>query len=594
MTATTPENGLRARIRRVARGAVGFAIVLGLSGLTYAPSAVAADGDTTPASVSLHVTAGVRGVVSAGGPATASVTVQNDGDAALSAGRVDVEIDRTPIADRAALSDWLTDEKVADDDDFRPLAGEDTAAVDAKSEGLASVSIPQEALADLAPGVYRLRAALTGATTGTGADAVSQKASTTTVLVIAADQRPQVTVLVPITATPAGRALLTRDELIELTAPDGDLTAQLEGVSGTSAVLAVDPSIPAAIRALGTSAPVQVSDWLIRLENLPNERFALQFGDADPTTQAQAGLPALLQPTTLAPFLLPADFQPQPGASGTPTATPDPTPTTGPQLPDDQTLTEIDGAVSGILWPRGGVTTDDLARFAEYVDRTVTTILPSTSLADLPSGHATVDGHDVLVTDAAASEAFSQAAAEPDAAARGRSLAAANAALFFTGQQAAGTPLLVGLDRDDNRTADALREAIVAADTPGVGLTSLRSAPATNATLSDDAADARGASLQLLLAEEGELAAFSTILDDPQVLLSPERIRIMRTIGAGSSDKRFDADVTAHRKATRTTLSAVDIPQSSTIQLLTANADLPFGVRNDLPWPVNIRLTVRP
>ena len=35
-------------------------------------------------------------------------------------------------------------------------------------------------------------------------------------------------------------------------------------------------------------------------------------------------------------------------------------------------------------------------------------------------------------------------------------------------------------------------------------------------------------------------------------------------------------------------------PPSSTIQLLTANADLPIAVRNDLPWPVTVQLFVSP
>ena len=46
--------------------------------------------------------------------------------------------------------------------------------------------------------------------------------------------------------------------------------------------------------------------------------------------------------------------------------------------------------------------------------------------------------------------------------------------------------------------------------------------------------------------------------------------------------------------ATNDDLDAVDIPPSSTIQLLTADADLPFSVRNDLPWPVNVELSVAP
>lgn len=592
MTATTPENGFRARLRRLARGSVVFAIALGACGLVAAPAATAAAGDDDASHVGLHVTAGSRGVVTSGAASSASVTVQNDADAALSAGRIVVSLDRTPLADQTAMADWLSSD--GDDDGLVVLGGEATAVVDAGAQTTANVPIPEEAVAGLAPGVYPLRAELSGAATGDGADAVAQQAIATSVLVVAAAQRPQVTVLVPITATPAGGSLLTRDELIELTAADGDLSAQLDGVRGTSAVLAIDPAIPAAIRALGTSAPAQVTDWLDRLDALPNERFALQFGDADPTTQAQAGLSALLQPTTLTPFLQPADFQPQPDATAGPEASPSPAPTTGPAFPDDQALTEVSGAISGILWPRGGVTVDDLGVFAEYVDRTVTTVLPSSSLSGPTGGHVTVDGHDVLVTDAAASAALSDAASEPDAAARGPLLAAANGALFFAAKTAGDAPLLVGLDRDGTRSSTALREAVATADSPGATLATLRASTAPTASLSEGSGDSRGASLQLLLSEESELAAFSSILDDPQVLLSPERIRILRVIGVGSSDKKFDSDVSEHRARTRETLAAVGIPESSTIQLLTANADLPFSVRNDLPWPVKIRLSVSP
>ncbi|ALX65999.1 DUF6049 family protein [Microbacterium sp. XT11] len=593
MTATTPENGFRARLRRVASGTAVFAIALGACAVAV-PSAASAADAADPASVELAVTIGANGTVTQGAGASASVSVHNDAESELSGGHVVIELNRTPLPDAAAVTSWLDDEKGVESG-FTPLASDATAAVDAGATATASVPIAPEALADLTPGVYPLRAELSGATTGTGDDAESAHATATSVLVVAAGPRPQVTVLVPITATPEGGSLLTRDELIELTAPDGDLTAQLEGVSGTSAVLAIDPSIPAAIRALGTSAPTRVAEWLDQLDALPNERFALQFGDADATTQAQANLPALLQPTTLVPLLDPANFQPQPGAATeAPAATPTPTPSAGPQLPDDQTLMAIDGATPGILWPRQGATADDLTRFAAYVGGSVTTVLPSTAFTEVSGGHVAVGEHDVLVTDAAASEALSDAAAEPESGARARSLAAAGAYLFFASQASGGAPLLVGLDRDDDRSATALRDAISAVDSPGVGLASLRSTPAAPATLSGDAGDARGASLQVLLAEESQLAAFSSILEEPQVLLSPERIRILRVIAVGSSTKRFDADVSEHRATTRETLRAVEIPQSSTIQLLTANADLPFQVRNDLPWPVTVRLSVAP
>lgn len=583
MTVTIPENGWRAR---VACGAVAFAMALG-AGTLAAGSAYGAQ-KTDEAPPVLLLSAGSNGVVGPGLAATASVTVQNDADTELSPGHVTVEIGRTALTEAAAVTAWLESGEATGD--FEQVGADGTDSVDASSEVTSSIPIPPESLAGLAPGVYPLRASLKG--TGSSDDAVSASS----VLVIAADQRPQVTVFVPITATPADGVLLSSDELTELTAADGDLTAQLDGVSGTSAVLAIDPAIIAAIRVLGSAAPTTAADWLERLEDLPNERFALQFGDADATTQAQADLPSLLTPTTLAPFLDAADFASPPAgtASPTPAGTPSPAPTDdGPVLPDDEILTAVHGAAEGILWPRAEVTADDLADFRAYLGGEATTILPSTSVGGVSSGHAVVGEDDVLVTDAAASEALSDAAGESDADVRAQSLAAANAYLFLAAQ-GSSAPLAVGLDRDENRTSAALREAVATADSPGVDLSALRAAPGSTATLTAEASDDRGASLRLLLEDERVLGEFSTILDDPQVLLSPERIRIMRVIGAGLGATRFDEAMSDHRQSTRDTLGAVDIPQSSTIQLLSANADLPFAVRNDLPWPVNVVLTVSP
>ena len=590
MTAITPENGFRARARRLARGTVVFAIALGLCA---GSGAAAAQGDDEQGSVSLDLSVGPFGTVVQGSTTTASVSLTNDTEQAVPAGDVVVELNRTPLTDRVALSDWLEADDDGKDADFTALASDSFSSADPGDTVTTTVPIPADSLGDLAPGVYPVRASLVG--TASDDDEQTVRTSATSVLVVEGAQRPRVGVLVPITATPEGGSLLTSDELTELTAPDGDLTAQLDGVTGTSAVLAIDPSIPAAIRVLGTSAPQSAIDWLDRLDGLPNERFELQFGDADPTTQSQAGLDALLRPTTLSPFLDPENFRlPDTPQTGVPEPTPTPPSADEPELPDDQTLSAVTGAVSGILWPRGEVTDADLAMFGTYVGRTVTTILPSSAIGSPAAAHVTVGEHDVLVTDAEASAALSRAATESDATARARSLATASAFLFLSAQAAPDAAILVGLDRDDTRPAGALRDAVSAVDTPGVGLATVRASTAAPATLADAAGDDRGTSLQLLLADESQLGSFSSILDDPQVLLSPERIRVLRTIAVGSSTSAFESAVADHREQTRATLHAVEIPPSSSIQLLTANADLPFQVRNDLPWPVSVRLSVAP
>ncbi|WP_311877828.1 DUF6049 family protein [Microbacterium forte] len=622
MTATTPENGLRTRLHRLARGSVISAIVLGLAGAGAGSAFAATDAESEGSSIDLLVSAGVRGTVAPGAATTASITVQNDSRTELSSGRVTVELNRTPLTDEAAVSTWLDEADATGG--FEQLGSETTAPVDAEGSVTSSLFLPPEVLGDLAPGVYPLRATLSGAQTDAQDDARS--VTSTTVLVVTAAANPPIAVMVPITATPDNGALLTADELSALTAPDGALTAAVEGVRGTSAILAIDPAIPAAIRVLGSSAPQSAREWLRLLDALPNERFALQFADADVTTQAQAGLPTLLQPTTLAPFLNPSNFTepadetptPTPTATAEPTPasvptegavpsegtapTPAPTPsdeptsppTDGPVLPDDAGLTAIEGTTPGILWPRSDVSAADLDVFSTYMSDGAVTVLSSSAIEGAVGAHAGVDGRSVLVTSAAASDALSQAAGEDDTAARQQWLAEASAHISLTGQSNPTAPLLIGLDRDETRTAEALREAVASVDSLGFGLAEVLAVPETPATLSTDPDQARATALQRMLESEIVLGDFSTILDDSQLLLSPKRIQIMRATAVGLTEKGFDDAVSDVNIATTETLNAVDIPPASTIQLLSANADLPFSVRNDLPWPVNIQLSVKP
>lgn len=612
MTATIFENGLRTRLQRLARGSVISAIVLGLVSTGAGSAVAAADDESEASSVELLLSAGVRGTVAPGTATTASITVQNDAKSELSAGRVTLEINRTPLADEASVTTWLNDSDATGG--FDQLGTDTVAPVDAETSATTSLFLPPEVLGDLAPGVYPLRATLSGAQ-NEGQDA-ARTVTSTSVLVVTAAANPPVAVMVPITATPSDGALLTADELSALTAPDGALTATIEGVRGTSATLAIDPAIPAAIRVLGSSAPQSAREWLRLLDALPNERFSLQFGDADATTQAQAGLPGLLQPTTLAPFLTLSSFTEPPDE--TPTATPAPTPaslptdgsaptpvptpsdepspqpTDGPVLPDDAQLMAVEGSTPGILWPRSDVSAADLDTFSTYLSGGAVTVLSSAAVGGAVGAHAAIDSHSVLVAVDAASDALSQAASEDDDAARQQSLAEASAYLALSAQASPTTPLLIGLDRDETRTADALREAVSSVDSLGFGLSEVLAIPATPSTLSTEPDPARATALQGMLDSEVVLGEFSTILDDSQLLLSPKRIQIMRATAVGLTDKGFSEAVADVNEQTTETLNAVDIPPASTIQLLSANADLPFSVRNDLPWPVNIELTVKP
>ncbi len=591
MTATTP-TGLRARVRRLTSAVAVGALALGIGSI--ATPALAADGDgddADAAGVELSFSIGVHGRVAPGNGASATVTIANETDAEISAGDVVVELNRTPLADDASVTTWLDDDQAPGT--FSALGSERSAVLAAGDSERVALTVDPTTFADLAPGVYPVRASLAGASVASGGDVDERDTTTGSVLVIA-PTTAQVGVIVPVTATPADGVLLSTEELADLTASDGPLTAVLDGVTGTAAVLAVDPAIPAAIRARGTAAPDSATEWLTRLDELPNERFALQFGDADATVQSQAQLPALLQPATLSPFLTPQDF-PSVRATETPapTASPSPLDQPGAVLPDDAELTALEGSLDGILWPRAGVRAEDLATFETYVGAGTTTIVSSATTGGTGAAHAQAAEHDLLVIDDTVSAAISDAADEADDDARQQLLAAASARIYLAAADAPDAPLLVGLERDESRDADALREAITAVDTVGLDLTAIRATPASAVTLAAAEIDtARVDALGQLLADEGSIAQFATVLDDPQVLIQRERIRLLRTIAVGVPAEEFDRTVDARRDGTRSTLGAVSIPPSSTIQLLSAAADLPFSVRNDLPWPVTVRLAV--
>src|SRR5690606_7704830 len=123
---------------------------------------------------------------------------------------------------------------------------------------------------------------------------------------------------------------------------------------------------------------------------------------------------------------------------------------------------------------------------------------------------------------------------EEDAGLREREIAEGLAQIALAG---ARTPLLVGLDRDETRTADALRETVLSlgAVADPIGLDALRAAAPASATLAGEPSAERVTVLSELLAGEAHLDAFSSILDDPLVLRSPERLQILRLIGVGTS-----------------------------------------------------------
>ncbi|MFB7843857.1 DUF6049 family protein [Microbacterium sp. NPDC056052] len=594
MTSTQNEPApLRQRLRRAA-GALLVALSLGLPLAAASPAA----GEETPtpsptqtpqhAGVQLSLQPDGNGSYASGAPLTATLTLRNDATTGLGAGIVHLELGRSPLGDRGAVGAWLDGSGAAPA--LSPIGDVNTTVLDAEGNSRTQVVVPATDVGALAPGVYPLQARFEA--TPASAD-VPAPAPARSALVVAQGATATVITVVPITAAPSG-SLLSAAELTALTAPAGALTAQLNGVAGTPAVLAVDPSIPAAIRVLGAGAPATATAWLARLEALPNERFALQFGDADTTAQAAAGMTVPLTVDDFDPFLNPTGKTPTTPA---PTPTPTPTSTAAPgQGPVSSGA--IAGARTDILWPRGQVTAAQVATMSHYgaLGAGTVPILPSTSFTagakDAPvASRGTVGGTPVLVSDEAVSEALSSAAEQSDATARGGALTEANAMLWF---DAPGSTVLAGLSRADARSEEGLSSAATAFSGGQDGRLDrvLSTAPA-DLTVSTESAEDRAAAVSALNEDADHLAQFATILDRPADLTVRERISIMRLLGVGvhTTPDDFAAALDTHRKATRTTMAAVGIQPSNPI-LISPKVDVPVWVRNDLPYPVRVTLNV--
>ena len=229
-----------------------------------------------------------------------------------------------------------------------------------------------------------------------------------------------------------------------------------------------------------------------------------------------------------------------------------------------------------------------------------TTIVPSSTTEAGAAGRSVsargvVGDAEVLVYDSDVSSALDEASQSDEPWLRGAPLTTATAYLAFAAAEADG-PLLVTVGRGDGRPAFGLAAAISAAvSAPNVAprtLAAVTGGEAREVELAGTAASAeRAAAASALLGEEGELARFATILDQPPLLTGPERAEILQLLGiAWIGDDTWSATLADHRAQTVETLGSVSLLPTSPSDLYGSSAALRFWVRNDLPYPVNLVL----
>ncbi len=634
----------------LAAAALSFAVV-SAGGWSTGSSAIAspelsANTASTPDGlVSVEVSPSDGGAVEPSSLTSFGITLTNGTDADLPAGSVSVAITTARITGTAALDAWLD------------TTGADAAATPAGTTVVRTIDIPELIAGqqyvvsglDFTPpalgfddtdawGSYGVSAGYVAGDTAAGGR---------TALVWRAQGQPTsatVALVAPLTVPLSYGGLLDADELTELTADDGALTTQLDALFGEQIALGIDPRIIASIRALGTRAPESAVAWLARLEAAPNETFALQYGDAEPAVQAEAGLDRLLTPSsfsfalnvadfpvvqptetptpTASPTTGPDDVQPtpqagsspatssEPSAAATPSEEPAPTPspseTPGQAVPTVPTMDELlrwSYSLPSIVWAGGAVTDADLAVFA--ASGGTVTLLDSANTTDTGQSvraSATVGTAQTLLADHGLAESLGDAAAATTDAAFESAIADVNARAAAIGTEgSSGGTVVAVLPRGVDATLPALADTVNALRSlPATTQTSLAATlaePPAAATLGAMAPDSeRVSDVQVLLDEEQDVTAFSSVLDEPELLTGRERATLLSSLAAGwlRTEGDWGSAVTGQQERTDTVLASVRVTDSSRINMVGGEVSLPFAVRNDLPYPVTVVMEASP
>ncbi|SFN44379.1 DUF6049 family protein [Mycetocola miduiensis] len=544
---------------------------------------------------------------------TLTVTIDNSTTSDLPAGTLDITSGTQPIDSRKALTEWLSGAgDVASD---RVLTSIPIPVLEPGGRHtITPITVSAELLGLPAePGAYPIDASYTSADTVVGdSETIVHRPDGAT------DNPLGVAVAAPITAPPSTTGLLGADALALYTSPSGVLTRQLDGLIDRPVALGIDPMIIASIRALGNAAPASAVNWLDRLSRATNETFPLQFADADASVQAQAGLPGLLNPTSLLYSMEPENFVEEavpdaeptdpdepanPAPTIAPTTTPSPTPGPAePTLPTLAELTEWQYTSAGIVWPDDG--TVQAADFPVFsASGATTTVVSSTNVTSeggYTLGAAGTNGDaSVLVSDAAASDALRQAATAITSDEQLDALAtlAGHLMVIAAEPNAPQRTLMLTLDRGWPPTGSRLSDAITALMAmPTVAASALSAAAAeeAEAVIITDLPQGpdRIALVKRLHTREASLAAFSTMLDEPALLTGRERAEILALLAVAwrSDSEGWARAITAHDTATTRTLDSVSIAETSPILMVSNQSSLPFSVRNEYDLPVTVVL----
>jgi hypothetical protein len=477
--------------------------------------------------------------------------------------------------------------------------------------GLAAVGILAGAVASIAPAAAALRPGAAG-----GDAPGSSPAELASERVLTPGTGPvSIAVLVPITvpSSARGTGLISSETLATDTGPDGVLTRQLDAVSGTAAVLAIDPMIVASIRVLGTAMPQSARTWLERLEALPNEKFPLAYADADPGVLAHAsGGLALLRGLDFGFAIDPGRFGPPASPSASPTASPgpsdrpeprsSPTAPAGPTpLPSDDDVLAGDYITTDIAWPAPGtVGAGDLGPLRDAGFHSV--LLSSRNVSAAATARVRLEGIDGLISDDGLSSIARQAVQSLGDTALHQALQRFDVVLDG---MAAGTPgrsVIATLDRGWSVGATHVHELLQNIDeqpsAQSVGLSAVLAGPAAPAKLVDGSVPADGAALVPdVVGTVATEEAFATIAGDQAArITAPRRLELLSTMSVAwvESDTGWTERLRGYLASSTALLGKVKIVHGSSVLVTATNTTIPVTVSNALPVAVTVLVNVAP
>ena len=630
-------------IRRSARRTISTLVCVTVAAGTLAAGTVA--GPATPAhaateGVSLSVTPAAEGILRPGEDLQVTVTVVNATDAAVPAGEIDLDLNRTVLDTRTEIDGWLDVAGTEANARTGPRIGR-TGSPEVAAGGTVDVPVTVPAATVGLQGnrggfgPRGLTAVLDagGSTVSTGRGAVVWSPGTD-------PAATPVAAVMPLTVPASAADLIDADTLSIYTGPTGTLTRQLEAVTGRPVAVGIDPRIIASIRILGTDAPASAVAWLERLREIPNETFALAWADADVAVQAQAGAATLLTPTDVTYAIQPGRFaasgsspsptptrtpEESPEPSGTPaaagsaglgsasaglattspeeSASPEPTPTspTASPVPSLADLTDWDYTMSGFAWPLGGTAVgSDLGVFA--ASGTTTTILSSDDVRSAGTSRVgavgTAGDATVLVTDADVSALVDQAISAETDEGFGIALARLSATLAADAREADGHVVVAALARGwaaSNGRLGQLLDAIGAlpySDT--APLATALGSPAVDVQVVDHPQDAdRVRRVADSLSLEAQVDAFTKAVERPELITGQQRLLLLATLSTRWRDEA-DGAVTAQdgyvAQADGILSSVAITTRQNTV--ISDTTSLLINVSNALDQPVTVRLSI--